>query len=202
MKKLTLGLLFVLGSSTALLAQKIALVSGDLSILKGQTELNIVYDYSSMAVGKFKTEAEYKEKKIKEANEKEAGKGDQWEQSWENDKTTRFPSKFEELFNKGIKDFNINASQNNENAKYTLIVKTIYLEPGFNIGVTRKNAAVSFEYLIVESSDHSKVLARMTQAEVPGAQVGGYDFDNGVRISESYAKAGKMLAAFIGKKIK
>ena len=34
-------------------------VSGDISVLKGQSVINLQYDYSNMAVGKFKNEADY-----------------------------------------------------------------------------------------------------------------------------------------------
>ena len=102
MKKLKLGLLFIAGFSLTTTAQKIRTESGDLSFLKGQTELNIKYDFSDFQVGGFSSESEYKNKKIKEYNEKEAGRGDTWEKSWERDKRERFPNKFEELFDKGL----------------------------------------------------------------------------------------------------
>lgn len=201
MKKLKLGLLFIAGFSLTSMAQKIRIESGDLSFLKGETELNIKYDFSDFQVGGFSSEGEYKEKKIKEYNDKEAGRGDTWEKSWERDKSERFPNKFEELLDKGL-GAKIHSAQNNSKAKYTLIVKTTFIEPGFNIGVMRKSAAVSFEYIFVDAADETKVLARLKQAEVPGGQFGGYDFDSGTRVSESYAKGAKMLAAFILKNLK
>lgn len=201
MKKLKLGLLFLVGCSLSSMAQKIRTESGDLSFLKGQTELNIKYDFSDFQVGGFSSEAEYKKKKIKEYNEKEAGRGDTWENSWERDKRERFPNKFEELFDKGLTG-KIHASQNNDKATYTLIVKTTFIEPGFNVGVARRNAAVAFEYIFVESGDESKVMAKLKQPDVPGSQFGGYDYDTGARISESYAKGAKMLAAYMLKNMK
>lgn len=201
MKKLKLTLLFVAGLGLSSMAQKIRTESGDLSFLKGQTELNIKYDFSDFQVGGFASEGEYKKKKIKEYNEKEKGRGDTWENSWERDKKERFPNKFEELFDKGLTG-KIHAAQNNEKATYTLIIKTTFIEPGFNVGVMRRNAAVAFEYIFVESGDESKVLAKLKQPDVPGAQFGGYDYDTGARISESYAKGAKMLAAYILKNLK
>ncbi len=99
MKKLNLLLFLTLGFLGSAFGQKIVLIEGDLSVLKGETELNIVYDYSSMEVGDYPNEESYKNKKIKELNGKEAGKGDKWAESWERDKTVRFPEKFEELIN-------------------------------------------------------------------------------------------------------
>lgn len=183
------------GLLTAGFSQKIVKAEGDLAFLKSEKELNVEYDYSNMGVGKFKTEEEYVNSKVKEYNEKEAGKGDKWKESWETSRDRVYHPKFEELFNKyaGVK-----ASQNNENAKYTLIIKTVFTEPGFNVGVASKPAAVSFEYIFVET-DTKNVAAKYTHANVPGAQAMGYDFDTSTRISESYAKAGKMLGGFIVK---
>ena len=40
-------------------AQKVKLISGKLNVLKGQSDLLMEYDYSDMAVGKYKKEADY-----------------------------------------------------------------------------------------------------------------------------------------------
>ncbi len=75
-------------------AQKIKVVSGDITVLKGQSELDVVFDYSGMGVGKFKSEEEYVIKKIKDYNKKEAGRGDKWAKAWVEDRNSRFEPKF------------------------------------------------------------------------------------------------------------
>ncbi len=184
------------------MAQKIMLTQGDLSFLKGQKNLKVQYDYTGLEVGDYNNEADYKKKKIKEMNDKESGKGDAWAESWERDKTVRYPEKFEELLNKIAAESGFKFSQNESGSTYTLIVKTRFIEPGFNVGVMKKPAAVSFEYTFVETANPSNVKAVMTQKLVPGSQAMGFDYDTGTRIAEAYAKAGKMLAAFIGKQLK
>lgn len=183
-------------------AQKIMVTEGSWSVLKGQKNVNIEYDYSAMEVGDFASEEDYKNKKVKEYNAKEKGKGDKWEQSWERDKTVRYPEKFEELINKGMAANGIKFAQNSDDATYTLIVKTKFIEPGFNVGVASKPAAVSFEYIIVETADKSTFVVKASQKFVPGANAMGMDFDTGGRIAESYAKGGKMLAADMKKAMK
>lgn len=202
MKKILCLLGVVFGFAAATNAQKIMLLEGDLGFLKNVTELNVVYDFSALEVGDYPSEKSYKEKRVKELNDKEAGRGDKWSESWERDKEVRFPEKFEELLEKGLAGKKMKASRNNEGAEYTLIVKTKFIEPGFNVGVMSKPAAVSFEYIFVDKNDETKVLARLSQKMVPGAHAMGMDFDTGTRISESYAKGGKMLAAFIIKSLK
>ncbi|MEO6287430.1 MAG: hypothetical protein ABIN80_12945 [Dyadobacter sp.] len=183
-------------------AQRVDLRSGDVSVLSGQKTVNIEYDYSSFGVGKFATEQEYLDKKSAEYNNKEAGKGDTWKKAWVEDRKARFEPKFEELFNKGLGEKGLQAIQARPDAAYTLIVRTKFIEPGFNVGVMRKNAYVDYEVDLVESANKSAKVAEITMRNVPGGQFGGFDFDTGVRIAESYAKAGKSLAAFLDKKLK
>lgn len=198
MKKLNLLLASLVVASISF-GQKIMLTEGNLSALKGEKSMKIEYDYSSLEVGDFSDEASYKKKKTEEYNAKEAGKGDKWAESWERDKTVRYPEKFEELINK---TGTIKYSQDAEDTKYTLIVKTKFIEPGFNVGIAKKPAAVSFEYIVVETGNATKVIAKMSQKFVPGSQAMGFDYDTGTRIAESYAKGGKMLAGFITKNTK
>jgi hypothetical protein len=182
--------------------QKVNLESGDVAVLAGQKTVNIEYDYSSFGVGKFATEQEYLEKKAAEYNAKEPGKGDSWKKAWAEDRKSRYEPKFEELLNKGLEGTGLNAVHGRPDALYTFVVHTKFVEPGFNVGVMRKNATVDFEIDLVESASKSKNIAKISMAKVPGGQFGGYDFDTGVRIAESYAKAGKSLAAFLDKKLK
>lgn len=182
-------------------AQRVDLKSGDVAVLSGQKTVNIEYDYSEFGVGKFATEKEYLDKKSAEYNAKEAGRGDTWKKAWVDDRKNRFEPKFEELFNKGMADKGLQAVQSRPDATYTLIVRTKFVEPGFNVGVMRKNAYVDYEVDLVESANKSAKVAEINMRNVPGGQFGGFDFDTGVRIAESYAKAGKSLAAFLDKKL-
>src|SRR6056297_966360 len=97
--KILLAGLLIMGVSTTK-AQKINIVEGDLGFLKGESVVNLEYDYSDMSVGKFENEEDYIAKKKTEYNEKEAGRGDKWEESWVEDRGTKFQPMFEELLNK------------------------------------------------------------------------------------------------------
>lgn len=172
-------------------AQKIKTREGDVKILKDVTEINVEFTYDHMSVGKFKDEADYIAKKKEEYNKKEAGRGDKWEKAWIDDRENTFEPKFIELFtdHSGMKI--------NDKAKYTLIFHTTSTEPGFNVGVMRKNAYIDAEVLIVETANRNNVIAKITVDNAPGRDWGGYDFDTGYRISEAYAKAGKSLGKYI-----
>jgi len=83
-----------------------------------------------------------------------------------------------------------------------LIVHTTRTEPGFNIGVMKKNAEGDFELSIVETANPSKVLSQGVLKNVPGSQFAGYDYDVSSRVKESYAKAGKMIGKSLAKATK
>ncbi len=200
MKKMFIGMMVVALSAASMdaAAQRIKLQSGSLSALAGEKEINTVYEYDGMSVGKFKTEAEYVAKKTEEYNKKEPGRGDNWAKSWVADRESRFEPKFNELFGResGI------ASGSAPSAKYTMIVKTISTEPGFNIGITRGNANIYLDIKIVETADRSKEVAFIKVEKALGRTFGGFDFDTGMRLAEAYADAGKAFGAYVRKNAK
>lgn len=190
-----LGLATFLGSSVY--GQKMKLVSGNLSFIKGEKAFNVEYVYDGMRVGKYKTEDEYIQKKSSEYNSKEAGKGEKWAQSWKADRAAKFQPKFEELINKMLKDKNVSVSPANSSAKYTIIVKTVFTEPGWNVYVSKQPAFVDFEVYFIETANPQKVLASISMKKTPGQGGMGFDYDTGFRIQEAYAKGGKSLGKFM-----
>ncbi|MDO9254519.1 MAG: hypothetical protein Q7U54_03330 [Bacteroidales bacterium] len=179
-------------------AQKIKLVSGNLTFLKGEKSINLQYYYDNVKVGDM-DESNYIKKKVTEYNAKEPGKGDKWLENWKNDRKTRYEPKFEELFNKYLEEVNTKAKEGDADAKYTLLIKTKMIEPGFNVGVVRRPAKIDVEVEISAAGSPENKLAELTIFDVPGADAMGFDFDSGERISEAYAKLGKALAKYIVK---
>lgn len=176
-------------------AQKFKITEGSLNDIVASKQLNVTYDYSDMRVGKFDNEADYISKKKNDYNNKEAGKGDEWEKSWVADRAGRFQPQFEELFNK----YSDIKAGNDPSSAYTMIVKTTFTEPGFNVGVMRSNAYISGEILFVETANTGHVIATISFTKSPGRDFGGYDFDTGYRIQQAYAALGKGLAKFLKK---
>lgn len=182
-------------------AQKIKVEKGEMSSFIGITELNIEYDYSDMGVGKFKTEDEYIAKKKKDYNKDEAGKGNTWESEWHADKENTYQPNFEKMFNLIM----LSAQTGTElgifpDAEYTLIMKTTFLEPGYNVGISSKNASINLEILLVKTEDPSNVLTSISMTKVPGSGFFGNDFDSEQRIGEAYSNGGRELAQYICKK--
>ncbi|ELR69019.1 hypothetical protein C900_05577 [Fulvivirga imtechensis AK7] len=190
------GILLV--STVAAFAQKMKITSGDPGFLKGQKKINVVYDYSNMGVGKFDREEDYVKDKSEKLNEKESGRGDEWKKNWVADRKERFEPKFEELFNKQLEKVGVKVGQFDD-AEYTLVLKTTYTEPGFNVGVVRKSAFTNLEAVFMQTGSEEPVMV-IALEKSPGRDAMGYDFDTGYRIQESYAKAGKELGQFLVKK--
>lgn len=177
--------------NTNIYAQKIKVTEGNIEALKKEQTLNFEFTYDNMKVGKFDKEEDYVTQKKDEYNKKEAGRGDTWAKDWIDDRHNKFEPKFEELFAKyGMKT-------QNKDAKYTLIFKTTFTEPGYNNGVWRKPAQVDGDVWIVETANRNNVIAKLTIEKCIGTIYGGFDFDTGVRIMESYAKAGKELGKYL-----
>jgi len=190
--KNVLAIVFV-SLSLSVLAQKIKLAEGSLDPLKGQTSIKTEFKYE-MSVGKFAKENDYIAQKKKELNEKEPGRGDTWEKNWKSERQDRFEPQFRELFSKHSA-----MSTAGNNAKYTLIFKTIHTETGFNVHEKSRPAYINAEALIVDADDPNKIVAKITIKKVLGRDVIGFDYGTGVRLQEAYKKAGKELGGFIRK---
>jgi len=189
--KSLLMICMMLSLSFAGFSQKIKKIEGDLAALKNETNINIEFTYDDMSVGKYKKEQDYIDAKKEEYNKKEPGRGDRWAKSWISDREGRFEPKFTELFSENS-DMVVTTK-----AKYTLIFHTTSTEPGYNIAISRKNAEIDGEVLIVETANRNNVIAKLSVTNAPGKTFMGNDYDTGERISEAYAKAGKSLGKYI-----
>lgn len=197
MKQLTIILIIFLSAIT-LNAQKIKKVNGKTDALKGQTEINVMFVYpDDMKVGKM-TEKEYVKSKMEKAEEDEKGKGEKWLEMWKADRDEHYMPMFVQLFNDVMIDKNEEFELvETDLPEYTMIVTTTFIEPGFNIGITKKNASINLKIDFVESKNHDKILVSYTITNSPGRSAFGGDFDTGVRVGEAYAKAGKEFAKYL-----
>jgi hypothetical protein len=193
---LFIGILFF--SAGSAFSQK--LKSGDVKVLKGQTSISLQYDYSGMAVGKYKSEQEYITEKVAEMNKKKAGSGDEWAGKWTEDRSLRFQPMFEKNINEVLDKFGVKCGEKAGNAKYTLIIHTTFTEPGFNSGVGfRKNANVNLMVTLAETANPGTPIATIEMKKVESVNMMGYDYDTGTRIQSCYDRAGKELGSFLAK---
>lgn len=181
--------------------QKMKVEDGGFKFIKGQKEINVEFVYDNMRLYKDnRTNEEYMEARAKELNEKSKGNGDTWKKKWIASRELIYEPKFLELMNKYLgKEQNMDFQQNLTDAKYTLIVETVWVYPGWNAAVMRQPAKVSTNLKFVETANRKNVLLEVNAKDAPGDSYGG-TFSNEDRIGEGYAKTGKSLAKLINKK--
>jgi hypothetical protein len=180
-------------TATSAKSQEVDMSKGDLSILKDETSVNIEFTYEKMSVGDFGKEADYIKKKKDEANAKEAGTGDTWAIKWEEDKSMKFEPKFVLGFT------NLSGLTVSKDAKYTLIFNTKALEPGYSIGISKRNAGIDGTVTIVESANRVKKLAVLSVERPEENKFRGAAFDAGSRIADAYYLSGQKVGKFIKK---
>jgi hypothetical protein len=196
MKVLQVSLILFLSAffsltSQAQRSQRIRLMDGSLASLRGEKEINVEFAYENIRVGKYDKEEDYVNNRKEEYNRKEPGRGDSWAKYWYDDRRAKYEPQFEEWFEK------YGEMKQSSKAKYTLIFKTNFIEPGFNMGIARKSAYISAEAWIVESANKNNVIAKISIEKAPGRMFYGNDFDTGERISEAFADAGRTIGRFI-----
>jgi len=193
---LSVVLLFMFGAN----AQKIKVTEGNLKFLKGEELIDIVFTYDEkMKVGKM-TEKAYIKKKMKDVEDSDKVTPEEWKAMWYEDRSVHFEPMFTELINDYSDKADVVYREGIDGAKYKMIVNTTFIEPGFNIGITKKKAAIDLEIIFVPVDDDSKILAKIILINSPGRSTGYGDFDTGIRVGEAYAKAGKEMAKFLIKK--
>jgi hypothetical protein len=203
---IVLGVLTVMAGTSVGYGSMIKLKSGSLGFLKGETQVNVEYSYEGMRVGKFAREQDYVDKKVADYDKKEPGRGDRWRQAWVADRALKFQPKFEELLNHFLADRKSNLRFGSfKDAKHTLILRTTFTEPGWFFGpqaFLHHPALIDAEAVFVETQNRATPLATLAITKSPGQGAGGFDYETGYRVQESYAKAGKELGIFISKKVK
>lgn len=194
--------MFLALASSQIADAQIKITEGNIDALKSESKINVEFVFDDMSIGKIKgnnisdkkTEAEYVAEIVAEKNKKTVGKGDEWAKAWVEDRKKIFEPHFIKYFEKGS---DMQAGSIND-AKYTLIYKTTFIDPGVATGTIfgSRTATVIADAWIVETANKSKVIAKITQNS---SGVANSLFDTGQRIGDAYYGAGRLLGKFIKK---
>ncbi len=186
---------------TSIYAQKIKIEQGDFDFIAGQKEVNVEFDYSGMKLMKENfTNEEYVAKRSGDLEKKARGKGKTWEKAWNSSRELIWNPKFLELMNKYLgKDKDMYFAEDLSDTKYTLIVETAWLYPGWDAGIMKQPAKVTTNLKFVETANKEKILLEVSSKNAPGDQWGN-NYSNESRVGEGYAKTGKSFAKLILKK--
>lgn len=181
-------------------AQKFSVKTGGWKNLKGITLYDLEFDYSNLKVDKFETEEEFLKDKMGKREAK--GTDDDFKASWFADRENRYEPKFIESFNKRFDDQEVAVAKDAEEAKYTLVIKTTWIYPGYNVGAWRQNSKINATLSVIDKANPSNILFSVVVDKAEGYGAAGYDYNSGYRISEAYAKLAKSFASYLKSKSK
>lgn len=178
-----------------LCAQKIQLMEGSLAKLKGTKTITVQMIFDSLLVGAEIPEQAFIDEKKKLWDEKEAGKGSEWESHWEGSKSTLYGPTFSYIFakNAGLKLAG--------DAPYIMIVKTQQIEPGWSGGIMGGRSFISAEAWIAEASNPERVVAKLRLPISKSDDFNGGDFEMGRRIQQAYVAAAELLGKYFKDKV-
>ncbi len=185
-------------------AQDVTVTYGNLLFLKGQTDVNIEFDYDNLRVGEF-TEDMYLKQKRKEF--RKAPDADAWVAKWDADKSGRFEPKFTKQFNLGTTRIKLVATAGNNDAQYVMVVKTIRIEPGYYQTGMKRDTYIDVEITIADTAHLDKPLCIIKAYHIIGVtEVTKEMSDSQIKIAYAYGtiadRLSKMIVDECTKKIK
>ncbi|HEY5745084.1 MAG TPA: hypothetical protein VIU12_03315 [Chryseolinea sp.] len=180
---------FLLLPVSVLAQNKVKLLQGSLKPLKEIKSFNIRFVYDSMIIGKDVPEETYLARKKKDWEEKEQGKGEEFYNMWFDYRKLYAP-----WFKQSFSLFST-VKLDDADAKYTIVVRTRRTEGGWNLGIVNQAGQVEGEFIVVETADNHKVVAKIRFLASAGPSTGG-DFEMFSRIQNAYQVAGKVLGEY------
>jgi hypothetical protein len=153
------------------------------SFLKGQSEINITFDFSNVKYGRETQAEQYK------------GKDQEWIAEWEGKRRDNFIEVFTGTLNDELKKINVAAGEF-PNAEYTIIVKVVDCFFGFYAGVVNRPAYLESTLQVVKTGK-TEILSQITlkESQNPYTVVGTpVDFDRlSLAVVEVGEEAGEKL---------
>lgn len=202
MRKLLL-LVFMIMMTTVFGQEKMKLVSGDFGVLKDQTDVNVEVRFENVLFMKENiTEAQYLENRKKQVmdNPKRGETAwNEWIGEWEKYKKENYVDRFLKGLNaSGKKEI----FKKDDSAKYTLILNTKWVFPGWHAGLVAMPTQMSGNIQLVETKNPSVVLATV--------ELNKYDRFSGMdvtvmeygRLAAAYESIGKVLSRQIKRNLK
>lgn len=202
MRKLLL-LVFMIMMTTVFGQEKMKLVSGDFGVLKDQTDVNVEVRFENVLFMKENiTEAQYLENRKKQVmdNPKRGETAwNEWIGEWEKYKKENYVDRFLKGLNaSGKKEI----FKKDDSAKYTLILNTKWIFPGWHAGLVAMPTQMSGNIQLVETKNPSVILATV--------QLNKYDRFSGMdvtvmeygRLAAAYESIGKVLSRQIKRNLK
>lgn len=179
-------------------AQDIELKSGDITVLADQPTVLISFVYEGMDVAGLTEEYYLKQKR---GEFRKAADADKFVTKWKSDFKDKFEPKFIEQFNLGMRKLKLKAVKEGD-SKYTMIVTTTKIEPGFyaSSGGINRDTYVNLTVEIVESENPENILATIKSEKVVGKSENSVEMkDQQTRIALAYGESASKIAKLIVK---
>ncbi|MDM1045652.1 hypothetical protein HX004_12815 [Myroides sp. 1354] len=190
-------ILFLIALGTA---QSFAQSIKNFNLLKGEKEVEVIFNYDNLRVQKENyTEEEYIKKHSANLEKKANGSSADWKVSWNQSKENAWPAKF--LFEANMHSkYKVKFTRNAPKSKYVLLVDVYWIYSGWDAGVINQPAKVTTVIKLVPRENLTEVLAQLMFNEIKGNQFANYS--NEVRIREGFAKTGKKFGKKVVKYLK
>ncbi|WP_347219068.1 hypothetical protein [Chryseobacterium sp.] len=202
MRKLLL-LVFMVMMTTVFGQEKMKLVSGDFEVLRDQTDVNVEVKFEDVLFMKENiTEAQYLEnrkKQVMDNPKRGEAAWNEWIGEWDKYKKENYVDRLLKGLNaSGKKEL----FKKDSSAKYTLILNTKWVFPGWHAGLIAMPTAMSGNIQLVETNNPSVVLATV--------ELNKYDRFSGMdvtvmeygRLAAAYESIGKVLSRQIKRNLK
>ena len=164
---------------------------GDFKNLKGIATYNVTFDYTDLQVHGFDSEDAYLQDKMAKRETKE-GEAENFKENWYSDRTNKYEPKFIEYINNRFEKGEIQVGRNND-APYTMYIKTTWIYPGYNVVAGKEPAKISATITISESANPGNILLVVDFKRSIGLEPGTFEFDQGYRIAGAYEKLAKNM---------
>ena len=172
----------------------IQLKRGDVSKLGSVKAVNVVFNYDSMKVGKFATEAEYLASKKTELADD--AKYQKLETKWKESRETHYEKKFMDAMNNILSKKYFKTVKGDASSAITLHVITLQANPGF-ASPGGNSTSLDARCVFMEGMDKVVAVYSLEQISTTSQE----SFDQSVRLGGAYFRAGLLLAKDIKSKL-
>ncbi len=195
MKSLTISLILIL-SFGILNAQKFEVLTGDLITVSDAKKFNVEFEYASDLKVNNKSEETYIKQRADKKEKIEKGSGVEFIQLWYKNRTGQYEPTLIQQFNSfNLDDSQVTTSRNFASAKYTMLVKTNDINPGYANIFYVQAGKIEFDVLFYETAKPEIILCRV-KTKIRGGAVA----DELERIRSVYGNLGLALSKRINRK--
>lgn len=162
---------------------------GSFKNLAAITAYNVVFDYTGMEIHGYKTEEEFLADKM---NKREGEKSEDFRRHWFEDRENNYEPKFIAYFNERMAGKGVAVGKNPE-AQYTMLIKTLWLYPGYNVGIGKEPPKITAVITVYETANPSNILLKVLYDKSIGIDPPAQRFTAGNRIAGAYEKLAKNI---------